>query len=49
MNIEGLKRVLCDSQSENEYDDENDNVVSPQEKRIKRSESDTTDSSNLAG
>ena len=49
MNIEGLKRVLCDSQSENEYDDDDDNVVAPQEKRIKCSESDTTDSSNSAG
>ena len=49
MNIEGLKRVLCDLQSESEYDDDDDNVVAPQEKRIKRSESDTTDSSNSAG
>ena len=50
MNIEGLKRVLCDSQSENEYDDDDDdNVVAPQEKCIKRSESDMTDSSNSPG
>ena len=48
--IEGLKRVLCDSQSRNNDDHDEDDVdvtAPPEEKRLKRSH--TTDSSNSAG
>ena len=47
--IEGLKRVLCDSQSRNKDDDDDDDdvIAPPEEKRLKRSG--TTDVLNSAG